>query len=110
MNTLTKAITVTTLTLASIGLASASNEIVPADNYVTTKLCMVASEGSKAKLSKAIKKSGLSKHFVAANVKCNELNMVNFIEQYGTNVEQINNFLTSGKYSNNAVVANLASR
>ena len=109
MNTLTKAITITALTLSSIGLASASNIMVPTDSYVTTKLCMVASEGSKAKLSKAIRKSGLSKHFVAANVKCNELNLVNFIEQYGTNVEQINNFLTNGKYRNNTVVANLAS-
>jgi hypothetical protein len=109
MNTLTKAIAITTLTLSSIGLASASNVMVPADNYVTSKLCVVASEGSKAKLSQAIKKTGLSKHFIATNVTCNELNLVNFIEQYGSNVEQMNNFLTSGKYSNNAVVANIAS-
>jgi hypothetical protein len=70
---------------------------------------MVASEGNKGKLSKAIKKSGLNKHFITENVKCNELNFVNFIEQYGSNVEQINNFLTNGKYTNDAVAANLAS-
>jgi hypothetical protein len=109
MNTLTKAIAITTLTLSSIGLASASNVIVPADNYVTTKLCVAASEGSKVKLLKAIKNAGLSKHYVAENVKCNELNIVAFIEQYGSNVEKMNNFLTSGKYSNNTEVANLAS-
>jgi hypothetical protein len=110
MNTLTKTIAITTLTLSSIGLASASSEMVPTDNYVTTKLCVVATEGSKAKLSHAIKKSGLSKHFVTENVKCNELNLITFIEQYGSNVEKMNDFLTNGKYSNNAVVANLASR
>ena len=110
MNTLTKAIAITTLTLSSIGLASASNVMVAADNYVTSKLCVVASEGSKAKLSQAIKKTGLRKHYIATNVKCNELNLVNFIEQYGSNVEQMNNFLTNGKYSNNTVVANIASR
>jgi hypothetical protein len=109
MNTLTKAIAITTLTLSSIGMASASNVIVPADDYVTTKLCMVASEGSKTKLSKAIRKSGLSKHFITENVKCNELNIVAFVEQYGSNVEQMNNYLTNGKYSDSAVVANLAS-
>ena len=110
MNSFTKAISVTAIILSSIGLASASNVMIPADNYVTTKLCLVASEGSKTRLSKAIKNSGLSKHYVTQNVKCNELNLVNFIEQYGSNVEQINNFLTNGKYSNHAVVANLASR
>jgi hypothetical protein len=109
MNTLTKAFAITTLTLSSIGLASASNLIVPADNYVTTKLCVVASEGSKSKLSQAIKKAGLSKNFVTENVKCNKLNFVTFVEQYGSNVEQMNNFLTNGKYSNNAEVANVAS-
>jgi hypothetical protein len=109
MNTLTKALAITTLTLSSIGLASASNVIVPADNYVTTKLCIVASEGSKSKLSHAIKEAGLSKHYVTTNVKCNELNLVSFIEKYGSNVEKMNNFLTNSKYSNNAEVANVAS-
>jgi hypothetical protein len=109
MNTLTKAFAITTLTLSSIGLASASNVIVPSDNYVTTELCVVASEGSKIKLFKAIKKAGLSKNFVTENVKCNELNFIAFIEQYGSNVEKMNNFLTNGKYSNNAEVANVAS-
>ncbi|MBL4629673.1 MAG: DUF3718 domain-containing protein [Paraglaciecola sp.] len=110
MNTFTKAIAVSVLTLSSISIVSASNVMVPTDNYVTTNLCVVASEGSKAKLSQAIKKAGLSKHYVATKVKCNELNIVNFIEQYGTNVEQMNNFLTRGKYSDNALVANIASR
>jgi glutamine cyclotransferase len=110
MKTLTKAIAITTLTLSSIGLASASNVMVPANNYATTKLCVVASEGSKVKLLKAIKEAGLSKNYVAENVKCNELNIVAFIEQYGSNVEKMNNFLTSGKYSNYIEVANVASR
>lgn len=110
MKTLTKAIAITTLTLSSIGLASASNVMVPADNYITSKLCVVASEGNKIKLAKAIKSTGLSKNYVATNVKCNELDIVAFIEQYGSNVEKMNNYLTSGKYSNNNVVANIASR
>lgn len=110
MKTFTKAIVITTLTLSSIGMASASNVMVPTDNYVTTKLCMVASEGSKGKLSRAIKDAGLSKHFITKNVKCNELNFVTFVEQYGSNVEKINNFLTNGKYSSNAIATNLASR
>ena len=94
MNTLTKAIAVTTLTLSSIGLVSAANVVVPADDYITTNLCVVATEGNKTKLSHAIKKAGLSKRYVVKNVKCNELNITAFIEQYGSNVEKMNNFLT----------------
>ena len=110
MNTLTKTIAVTALTLSSIGLVSASNVVVPADDYVTTNLCVVASEGNKTKLSRAIRKAGLSKNFVAKNVKCNELNITAFIEQYGSNVEKMNDFLTNGKYSNNDLAANVAAR
>jgi hypothetical protein len=84
--------------------------MVPADNYVTSQLCVVASEGNKAKLSKAIKKAGVSKNYVAPNEKCNEQDIIAFIEQYGSNVEKMNNYLTSGRYSNNNVVANVASR
>ena len=52
------------------------------DNYVTKKLCIVASEGDKTRLIQAIKSSGLSKHYMAKHVKCNELDLVNFIDQY----------------------------
>ncbi|WP_435691114.1 DUF3718 domain-containing protein [Paraglaciecola sp.] len=110
MNTLTKAIAITTLTLSSIGIASASNMLVAKDSNITTKLCLVASEGNKAKLSVELKKAGLSKSYVTENVKCNNLNMVNFVEQYGNNAVQINNFLTSGKYSNNSTAVTLAAR
>jgi hypothetical protein len=37
------------------------------------------------------------------------MNLISFIEQYGSNVGKMNNFLTNGKYSNNADVANVAS-
>lgn len=110
MKTFTKTIAITALTLSSIGFANASSVIVPSDDYITTNLCVVATEGSKAKLSNAIKKSGLSKNFVAKKVKCNELNIIAFIEQYGSNVEKMNNYLTSGKYSNNDLVTNVAAR
>ena len=110
MNTFTKAIAITALTLSSIGAASASSVVVSADNYVTSKLCVIASEGNKAKFSRAIEKAGLTKRYVATNVKCNDINIVNFIEQYGSNVEKMNNYLTGGKYSNEALVTNVASR
>ncbi|MEP4891778.1 MAG: DUF3718 domain-containing protein [Aliiglaciecola sp.] len=105
MKTLTKVIATAALTLSSIGIVSAASVIVPADSYITSNLCVVATEGSKVKLSQAIKKSGLSKRYVASEVTCNDLELTTFIEQYGSNVTEMNNFLTSGKYSNTTDMA-----
>lgn len=110
MKTFTKTIVIAALTFSSIGFASATTEFVPADDYVTTKLCLVASQGNKAKLSRTIKDSGLSKRYVAQNVKCNEQNIVAFVEQYGNDAENINNFLTSGKYGDDMMLNKLAAR
>ncbi|MDO6693547.1 DUF3718 domain-containing protein [Aliiglaciecola sp. 3_MG-2023] len=107
MNTLTKSIAISVLAISSIGLANAANVIVPTDNSITTKLCVAATKGSKAKLSKAINDSRLSKRFVVENVKCNELDLVNFVEQFGENPEKMNSFLTSGKYNKAGTIASL---
>ncbi|WP_353372815.1 DUF3718 domain-containing protein [Aliiglaciecola sp. NS0011-25] len=109
MNTLTKVIATAALTLASIGVVNASNVVVPADNYVTSNLCAVATEGSKIKMSQAIKKSGLSKRYVATKVTCNDLQFMTFIEQYGSNANDMNDFLTGGKYSNTTDMAAVTS-
>lgn len=110
MKTLTKTFALAAFAFSSISIAHAAPELVAADDYVTTKICMVASEGNKGKLSSTIKKAGLTKRYVADHVKCNDLTLVNFIEQYGSNVENMNNFLTGGEYSNSNLVANVASR
>lgn len=55
-----------------------------------------------------MKQTGLSQKFVAENVKCNDINIINFVELHGDKVEEINNFLTKGKYSkskNTTVIA-----
>ncbi|MEP4298939.1 MAG: DUF3718 domain-containing protein [Paraglaciecola sp.] len=101
MNTFTKIIATSVLTLSAIGMANAATEYVAADDYMTSKLCVAATEGSKLKLSKAIEKTGLSKRFIVENVTCNNQEMTSFVEQHGTNVDNINNYLTAGKYSQN---------
>jgi len=110
MNILTKILATTALIIGSIGASNASSEVVPGDNYVTTKICVVATKGSKTKLLFAIKDSGLKKNYVAKNVKCNEVNIVSFIEEHGSNVEEINNFLTNGKYKNDGDVTNIVAQ
>ena len=110
MKTFTKTIAIATIAFSSIGFANANNLLVPADDYITTDLCIVASQGSKVTLSKAIRKAGLTKQFVANKVKCNELDFTAFVEQYGSNVEQINNFMTNGNYSQNVEMPELVSR
>ena len=110
MKTITKTIAIATLTLSSIGFAHANPILVPADDYVTTELCLIASQGNKTKLDNAIRKSGLKKRYVAQNVKCNEQNIVEFVEQYGSNVTTINNYLTGGTYSEATEMPDLAAR
>ncbi|MEP2650717.1 MAG: DUF3718 domain-containing protein [Paraglaciecola sp.] len=109
MNTFTKIIATSILTLSSIGMANAATEYVAADDYVTSKLCVVATEGSKMRLSQAIEKTGLTKRFVVENITCNNQNLITFVEQHGTNVDNINNYLTAGKYSSNVEVTIVAS-
>ncbi|MFT2090174.1 DUF3718 domain-containing protein [Paraglaciecola sp. 2405UD69-4] len=110
MNTFTKIIATSVLTISSIGMANAATEYVAADDYVTSKLCVTATEGSKLQLAKAIEKTGLSKRYVVKNVTCNNQDIITFVEQHGTNVDNINNYLTAGKYSNNVEVTTVASR
>lgn len=110
MNILTKILTATVLTISSIGMANASSEVVPSDNYVTTNICVVATQGNKLKLLYAIKNSGLRKSYIANNVKCNKLNIIAFIEEHGSNVEEIGNFLTNGRYTNDGDVTNIAAK
>ncbi|MFT2091987.1 DUF3718 domain-containing protein [Paraglaciecola sp. 2405UD69-4] len=110
MNTFTKLLATATLTLGTITSASAATVLVAADDYVTSKLCVVATEGSKMRLSQAIKKTGLSKRDVANNVTCNDQDLISFVEQYGTNANDINNFLTGGKYTGSVEITTIASR
>ena len=109
MNTFTKIIATSVLTLSSIGMANAANEYVAADDYVTSKLCVAATKGNKLNLSKAIEKTGLSKQYVVKNVTCNNQELISFVEQHGSNVDSINNFLTGGKYTSNIEVTTVAS-
>ena len=96
MNTFTKIIATATLTLSAISMASASAVFLPADDYVTSKLCVVATEGNKSKLNRALKNSGLSKRYLVMNVKCNNQDLLSFIEQNGINAEEMSDFLSAG--------------
>lgn len=98
MKLLTKITAVSLLSLSVLGAANAESVIVPSDNYVTSKLCVAAAQGNKAKLARAMKTANLSKDFVIEEVKCNQLSFITFVEQYGTEVSEINDYVTNGKY------------
>lgn len=110
MKTLTQTIAIITLTCSSISFAHATNEFVAKNQTADTGICVAAAEGNRLKLLKTIKDAGLSKRYVAEKVQCNELSFVDFVEQYGNNVEKINRFMTNGKYMNKQVIANLTTR
>ncbi len=108
MKTITKILTTIVITLTTAGIANAAN-VVPKDNYTTTKLCLTASKGNTFKMNKAIMDTNLSKSFIVENVQCNNLDIVNFVEEYGTNVVKMNNLLTGGEYQGSVTVTDHAS-
>ncbi len=109
MNTFTKTITTIALTLSTIGMANAANQVVAADDSVTSKLCVVAAQGSRVELHNAIKESGLSKKYIAQNVNCNDQSILEFVQTHSDSPEKINNVLTNGRYNTNVNITDLAS-
>ncbi len=103
MKALTKVMIALGVTLSAMSVAQANPELVAADNYVTSEICVVAAEGNKIKLRRALRHAGLSTDFVAKNVTCNSLPIVEFVEQYGENVASINQFITRGEYTGQLV-------
>jgi hypothetical protein len=110
MKKLTQSLVIIALTVGSIGLANAQNDFVAGNNSSDTKICIIAAEGNRLKLLKELQDTGMSKRYVAEKIQCNELSFVDFVEQYGNNVDKINNFITNGKYSKNIIVASVAAR
>jgi hypothetical protein len=107
MKNLTKSIFIAALACSSIGFANAASEFVAGNNNAGTEVCIAAAQGSRLKLLKTLNESGVSKRYVVKNVKCNEQDFITFVEQYGNNVEKINNFMTNGAYSENLEMRNL---
>ena len=101
MNKLTKAIITLTCTFAFISQASANHHI-QADNTISTQLCAAAINGNRAVMFNAIKASGYSKQFVVNNIKCNNKDLMSFIEQYGHASAAMKKMLTTGINIKNA--------
>jgi hypothetical protein len=99
MKLLTKITSISLLSLCVLGAANAKDILISSDDYVTSNLCVTAAQGNKAKLGREIRKAHLSKTIIVEDVTCNGLNFVAFVEKYGTNVYEINDYLTHGKYS-----------
>lgn len=99
MKTFTKVVMVAGLTFGAMAAAQADTQFVAADDAVTSEICVVAANGNKMKLHKAIKDAGLTRGFVEDNVTCNDMPIVEFVEQYGENVAKINRYITAGDYA-----------
>lgn len=108
MNTFTKAITIISLSLSTLGIANAGNKFVAADDYVTTKLCTVAVQGSRIQLHKVIKESRLSKRIIVEKVTCNDQNILAFVSENAESPNIINSILTGGKVNSSVKITDLA--
>ncbi len=110
MNKLINTLAVITLSVSAMGVANASQQLVGTDDSVTTNICLSAASGKKIELLKAIKDSGLSKRYVAENVQCNNMDIVQFVEKYGANPVATNDYITRGEYSRDLDISTLAAR
>lgn len=108
MNNFTKTLATITLSLSTIAMANAAGPLFAADDSVTTKLCVVAAQGSKVELHKAIKDSGLRKAFISEEVTCNEQDILSFVQDYAEDPDAMNNILTGGKFKTQVDITDLA--
>lgn len=98
MKAFTKTLAIVGLSLGVMGVANANSVFVAADDNITSQICVVATQGSKLKLNKAIKNAGLTKQYVVKNVTCNEQPIVEFVAENGTNANSINAYITGVEY------------
>lgn len=101
MKTFAKTIAVISIAFGTATMANANTVLEASDNSASTEICMTATQGSKLKLNQAIKEAGLTKREAVELVKCNGETLVDFVEQHGANVVSINDYITSGQYSEN---------
>lgn len=107
MKVLAKTLAVVGLFSGLTGAAMASPELVAADNNVSSKICVTAATGDKFDLRSAIKDAGLTKQYVENKITCNDMPIVNFVAQYGEKPQVINDFITSGRYSEENYLASV---
>ena len=98
MKAIAKVLMIVGVSVAGMGFAQAETKLVAADDAVTSEICVVAASGNKLKLHRTMRDRRISRSYVDKNVTCNEMPIVEFVEQYGDNVVAINHYLTSGKY------------
>jgi len=67
------------------------------NNLITTKICIAAAEGNKARLNRIINQSGLSRAYITNKVKCNDIDITAFVNKYGKSPKLINDLLSKYK-------------
>jgi len=116
MKTLTKTLskkfatvlTTVTLSLSVAGFANASSFVAQV-NSATTELCMTAASGNRVAMNKAIKSSRISKSALVYKVKCNDLNITDFVAQHGDSPEKMNNLINKGLRKGQVSITDTAS-
>lgn len=109
MKTLTKTLATLVATFALAATANASvKDVVAADNYVTSQLCAVATQGNKHKMRDAIEASRLSKVTIIESVKCNDQDFLQFVAQNSQAPESMIQMMLPAARHNNVTITDLA--
>lgn len=108
MKTFAKTIAVIGLTFGAISGVAAQPTLVASDNSVTSQLCVTAATGDAMQLHKKMKTLRVSKSYVTEQLTCNGMPVVEFVEQYGKHVADVNDYVTSGEYSDSKLTAKVS--
>ena len=73
------------LVMVAMATSAQAGSFKPADDSVTTDLCMAAISGNRAAMHNEVKASGLSLNYIAQNVQCNGENILSYVQQCGKN-------------------------
>ena len=106
MKVLAKTLAVVGLFSGLTGAAMATPELY-VDDAASSKICVTAATGDKFALRSAIKDAGLTKQYVENKITCNDLPIVSFVAQYSEDPQSVNDFITSGRYSEENYLASL---
>ena len=83
-----KKLLISTVALATCLTVNVSaGEFKPSQKNVETDICMKAISGNRASFYNTVKSSGYSMKHVIENVKCNDKDLLVFVEKYGKNAD-----------------------
>ncbi|WP_448564610.1 DUF3718 domain-containing protein [Thalassotalea ganghwensis] len=107
MKTLTKVLATAVISIATVASANAANFKASNESNITN-LCMVAAQGTRIEMNKAIKESGFSKSYIYENVNCNNQHITDFALDNNPTPDKVAALLMQGQRKGSVSINDIA--